>query len=54
MQIHLINCQHENCEDKVQRQLMDSHVKRCFFRPIKCGYCEEMVVYQHLKVYKIC
>ena len=46
----LINCEHPNCDIKVQRQLLDNHMDRCSFRPTHCEYCNEIIIFKELKV----
>ena len=46
----LTNCEHENCEFKVQRLLLRSHMDRCKFRQTLCQYCNEIIIFKNLKV----
>lgn len=46
----LINCEHANCEIKLQRRLLHNHMDQCDFRPTQCEYCEEIIIFRELKV----
>ena len=39
----IVECQYQLCMQKVRLEILDSHMQKCFYRPIKCPHCRHFI-----------
>ena len=39
----IVECQYQLCMKKVRLEILDSHMQKCFYRPIMCPHCQHFI-----------
>lgn len=45
----IVNCPHNLCESKVNKEQLHAHIEGCSFKPVTCAFCQQKLLKMEIK-----